>query len=1030
MDTIYAYWDAEQIRLVLNGVAILMGMDDYMGLIKVFAILGLFVAVGSTFAKARGEEAGMYFLMLAIWYGALFLPKKDVVIEDTAAGTGTYTVANVPVGLAFFASAESQIGYWLTEAMETVFAIPSDITFQKSGVLFGSRVIQQRMSMGFYKPELYTSLTYFTKECIYPELMEKPALYDTIMKTNNIWGALSGEMNPGRLVQIYNGTAYTTTNCELAYTTLDTQINAHVSNDMLPRLARILNPYAATDAEASTLVASQLPVADDYFLGISQTAEEGIRQAAMINLLTDSTYTVPQFTGDTAAAQIALSTAMASSSANSSYKTMAKIAEGSLPMIRSAIHVVILGLFPIVILMIIIAGSKGGMVLKMYVTTLLWVNLWAPIYALLNFFSSYASAKTAKAAVQGTSGLAYSSYQPLISNLLSDQAITGLLTISVPMIAYALVKAGDAVMANVTSSLTAPANAAAQSAGSQVGLGNTNVGNTSWGNVQMHNRSSWNTQAYNGQERNWSADQVNTAPTSRTGESRHTQVGGFGELTTNAQGTVIGASVPKFDVGANLTGGTQTQLSSASASASSVQIGETRSAIKDIALSSAYGQDKTAEHARAFMKSLGETVSTSKSHGQNWEAGTAQSASIGTQSQRQSQNKEGAEQSSKAGIGFSGGELNQQEDPRNMANQQQKGGAAQPADSSGSPMKTARRSNVSGELGSTAQFKSAMEVMHAASDSTSQTSDQRRAHAARVGIEAANRMEAGSRDEGSRRAAQAYRSRFEDVLRASEQNSTQLSESQSATQTNQFSTGNTLSASFSSGKPAWDAMVQSAGGNVDKALEMANQRPDATIKPTLDAARGFENSQAGANVLMNGGMEMPKSQAEVRTSGEQAVSQASTENRADAMTHKGTSDARVAAMQPASPTSGPDTSQAFSNYNAMAGQNFAVYSAGTKTAKFNEAVNSFAATNYKQDEVGMGQWLKNTWLGATGYEDPQKIRGMVMEAANHDPVLKGHLEYKGGALTQGDVEFVSARVQKYAESKPESFGEWLNRKLD
>ena len=109
---------------------------------------------------------------------------------------------------------------------------------------------------------------------------------------------------------------------------------------------------------------------DSFIFGVSTTAQESIKQAAMINLIADSTVFVPQMIGDTTSAQVALSTAMASASANSSYRTMAKIAESSMPLIRNAVHIVILALFPIVMLLIIVAGSKGGMVLKTYLMAL------------------------------------------------------------------------------------------------------------------------------------------------------------------------------------------------------------------------------------------------------------------------------------------------------------------------------------------------------------------------------------------------------------------------------------------------------------------------------------------------------------------------------------------------------------------------------------------------------------------------------------------------------------------------------------
>lgn len=510
-NTIYAFWDAQQLQYILNSVAMMTSMDDYVGLMKVFAILGLFIAVTAGFVKARGEEAVYYVIILVIFYGALFLPKRDVVIQDMGTGTGTYTVANVPLGLAVFASAESHIGYWLTRASETVFAMPDDINFQKTGYMFASRAITERQKARFFKSSIFDSMLNFTKDCIYPEINNNPTLYEQTMTTGDLW-TLWGTpeaLNPGRLVSVYNPTSssFEIMNCEAAYGVLDPQVNQTVSDDILPRIARKLNPTVDT-VTASGLIASQLPLADDFILNASRTAAEGIRQAAMINMLSDSTVYVPQMNGDPAAAQVAIATATAAASANTAYVTMAKISESTLPVIRNAFHIIIIALFPIVMLIIVMAGSRGGLVFKTYLMALLWVNLWAPIYAVINFFMSWYTSGPAVAATTGMDTLSFGSQSGMIHSLISDQGIAGMLALSVPVIAYMLTNVSASSMTSVISGVMSPANSAAQSAGASAGLGNISAGNTSWGNVSQGNWS-WN---------NISANKLDTVPTVNTAQ--------------------------------------------------------------------------------------------------------------------------------------------------------------------------------------------------------------------------------------------------------------------------------------------------------------------------------------------------------------------------------------------------------------------------------------------------------------------------------------------------------------------------------
>ena len=105
--TIYCYFNSEQIQGILNAVVMLVGSGgvdgDYLSLVRVAAIMGMFMAMCYGFLRARGEDAAHYLVMVAIFYSTLFVPRVTVQIEDHGgAGTGApIVVDNVPLGLAF-----------------------------------------------------------------------------------------------------------------------------------------------------------------------------------------------------------------------------------------------------------------------------------------------------------------------------------------------------------------------------------------------------------------------------------------------------------------------------------------------------------------------------------------------------------------------------------------------------------------------------------------------------------------------------------------------------------------------------------------------------------------------------------------------------------------------------------------------------------------------------------------------------------------------------------------------------------------
>ncbi len=96
----------------------------------------------------------------------------------------------------------------------------------------------------------------------------------------------------------------------------------------------------------------------------------------LINALNDTSSNLAQIMNDPASGQVALGARIAASNANASYAVMAKLGQETLPLVRNAIELVIIGIFPIVFLLIIIADTKGGgMVLRTYVTGMFWVQL-------------------------------------------------------------------------------------------------------------------------------------------------------------------------------------------------------------------------------------------------------------------------------------------------------------------------------------------------------------------------------------------------------------------------------------------------------------------------------------------------------------------------------------------------------------------------------------------------------------------------------------------------------------------------------
>ena len=78
-------------------------------------------------------------------------------------------------------------------------------------------------------------------------------------------------------------------------------------------------------------------------------------------------------------------------------------------MVRNVIEAVVYAVFPFVFLLFLLAQGRGlAMAIKSFVMSLVWIQLWPPLYAILNYVGTLASARNLAAAARtgsGTQGL-------------------------------------------------------------------------------------------------------------------------------------------------------------------------------------------------------------------------------------------------------------------------------------------------------------------------------------------------------------------------------------------------------------------------------------------------------------------------------------------------------------------------------------------------------------------------------------------------------------------------------------------------
>lgn len=498
---IYAYQNADSLFGVFNAAAAIHGANDYAAAMAAVAFCG-FVAALIAYVFAPEKLQGWKWLgTVVLVFGLLIVPKVTVGIVDKTGGSAVKVVDNVPFGVALLGSLTSTIGHTLTGLFETAFqvipgpgALPAELAYQRNGLMFGNRLIRESGNLVFQDPGFRTDLVNFIHNCTTYDLVDgtlDPAVFSS---ATDVW-SLMATPNPARFSTVAGaGGSVNVATCPDVYLGLNNRLPAQIQR-LEGRLAFQLNPTLPATA-AAAVIAGQVQQAylKNGIADASATAAGIVRQNAMLNALDDTGRIVGQKVNDPAAMVLAVGRSQAIAQMNASWLNYGKVAEQALPVLRNVVEAVTYALFPVLVLLLLLTSGRDTMLaFKGYAAILIWIQLWPPLYAILNYMASIYAAYDLAAAADlgaGARGLALQTASVVYSRAVSGEGIVGYLAISIPFIAWAALKRMENLGAALTGGLSG-LQAAITGATSGATVGNTSLGNVSMDQAQLApNRSS------------------------------------------------------------------------------------------------------------------------------------------------------------------------------------------------------------------------------------------------------------------------------------------------------------------------------------------------------------------------------------------------------------------------------------------------------------------------------------------------------------------------------------------------------------
>jgi conjugal transfer mating pair stabilization protein TraG len=492
---IYAYQNSDSLFGIFNAAAAIHASSDYMAAAAAVAFCG-FAAALIAYAFAPEKLQGWKWLAtVLIVFSVLIVPRVTVGIVDKTGGSAVKVVANVPFGVAMLGSITSTIGHTLTGLFETAFQVipgvgglPSELTYEKNGLMFGNRLIRDTGSVVFQDPNFRTDLINYIHNCTMYDLIDGTVDPGTFSGSDDVW-TLMGTPNPARFTTLTGaGGAVTVDTCPNAYTNLNGRLPAQITR-IQGKLAFQLNPTLPSAAAAGAIAGQiQQAYVKNSIANAAATASDLIRQNAVLNAINDTSSIIGQKVNDPASMVLAVGRAQAVAQQNATWLNYGKVAEQALPVFRNVIEAVTYALFPLLVLLLLLTSGRETMIaFKGYAAILIWIQLWPPLYAVLNYMASiYAAYDLAAAADLGTGAKALSlqTASTIYSRAISGEAVVGYLAISIPFIAWAALKRMENFGTALVGGLSGLQGMLSGSTGAAA-VGNVNMGNVAMDQMQL-----------------------------------------------------------------------------------------------------------------------------------------------------------------------------------------------------------------------------------------------------------------------------------------------------------------------------------------------------------------------------------------------------------------------------------------------------------------------------------------------------------------------------------------------------------------
>lgn len=481
----YVFSGGETTRAVLNAIAAFFNSHDRVMLVGMLGMVAVFITAIRFIITRDPNHIGYWFATALLVPTLLTTPKTSMIIIDSSQMGKTYTVDDVPIGVALPAHYGTAFMLGISEAIDTLFRLPNDQAYSTSGMIFGARLTNLSQSIGIQDAELKSLWGQYLQNCIRKDItINGKYTWQQFATAGNIFTFLKNN-HPSPLRRIAMNNDFVT--CAEALPEIEKKFDEEAK-----KAWGLIGTQSqgAQWAKDEALVQNALQNSMSEFMDISQSASETMKQNIAINGVRAGLWGNAA-SADAVGAAMNYANAQNTSTKTSTMLSMGEFAKEWLPIVHSVLTLLIVCTSVVAFLVCFIPGLTLK-VLKGYVFGYFYLAVWPIFFTFINMIMTY-SLQSASINLVGVTGggISLANGNQVAAMHTQYAAVAGWLMMAVPIIAKYAITGGAGMAMGLAQQFTSMStgtvskNAGAAASG-DLAFGNMQVDNQTLANMNAN----------------------------------------------------------------------------------------------------------------------------------------------------------------------------------------------------------------------------------------------------------------------------------------------------------------------------------------------------------------------------------------------------------------------------------------------------------------------------------------------------------------------------------------------------------------